>query len=91
MIIKLFAALYTDKNIYYFDEDSGEAIFSCSEMGILNVDLNNISLDNKFDVDDSDTIILMRLLAWHIKFTKCKELKQELSEELMPVVWHPNK
>ena len=27
----------------------------------------------------------------HIKFEKCKELKKELSEELMPVVWNPNR
>ena len=33
----------------------------------------------------------MRLLAWYIKFTKQKELKKELSEELMPVVWHPHR
>ena len=27
----------------------------------------------------------------HIKFEKRKELKKELSEELMPVAWHPNR
>ena len=32
-------------------------------MGILNIDLNNINLDNNFDESDSDTIILIRLLA----------------------------
>ena len=57
-------------------------------MGILNIDLNNISLYNNFDEDDPDTIILIRPLAWHIKFGKRKELKNELSEELMPVVGH---
>ena len=45
-------------------------------MGILNVDLNNINLDIKFDEDDPDTIILIRLLAWHIKFEKRKTLKK---------------
>ena len=39
-------------------------------MGILNIDLNIIDLDNNFDEDDHDTIILIRLLAWHIKFEK---------------------
>ena len=58
-------------------------------MGILNIDLNNINLYNNFDEDDPDTIILIRLLAWHIKFEKRKELKKELNEELMPVAWHP--
>ena len=41
-------------------------------MGILNLDLNNISLDYNFDEDYPDTIILIRLLAWHIKFEKRK-------------------
>ena len=31
-------------------------------MGILNIDLNNINLDNNFDEGDPDTIILIRLL-----------------------------
>ena len=43
-------------------------------MGILKTDLNNINLDNNFDEDDSDSIIVIRLLAWHIKFEKRKEL-----------------
>ena len=45
-------------------------------MGILNIDLNNINLDNNFDEDDPDTIILIRLLAWHIRFEKHKALKK---------------
>ena len=54
-------------------------------MGILDIDLNNISLDDKLDEDGPDTIILIKILAWHIKFRKRKELKKELSEELMHV------
>ena len=38
-------------------------MFNCNEMGILNIDLNNINLDNNFDESDPDTIILIRLLA----------------------------
>ena len=41
-------------------------------MGILNIDINNINLDDNFDESDPDTIILTRLLAWHIKFIKRK-------------------
>ena len=33
-------------------------------MGILNINLNIINLDNNFDEDDSDTIIFISLLAW---------------------------
>ena len=67
------------------------SLFSCNEMGILNIDLNNINLDNNFDEDDSDNIILIRLLAWHIKFEKCKALRKNISEELMPILWRPKR
>ena len=83
--------MYADENILYFNEGSDDVIFNCNGMGILNIDLNNINLDNNFDEDDPDTIIFIRLLAWHIKFRICKELKKELRKELMPVAWHPDK
>ena len=91
MIKKFFTALYADKNIYYFNEGSGQAVYDCKGMSILDIDLNIISLDDKFDEDDPDTIILIRLFACHIKFKKCKELKKELTEELMPAAWHPDR
>ena len=68
--------MYPDENILYFDEDSGNVVFICNGMGILNIDLNNINLDNHFDEDNRDTIILVRLLAWYIKFEKRKALKR---------------
>ena len=45
-------------------------------MAILNIYLNNISIDNNFDEEDPDTIILIGILAWHVKFEKRKELKK---------------
>ena len=67
---------------YY--EDSGDALFSCNEMSILSINLNNINLDDtNYDEDDSETIIHIRLLAWHIKFENRKALKKELKEELI--------
>ena len=60
-------------------------------MGILNINLNNVGLNNKLEEDYPDTIILMRPLAQLIKFRKRKELKIELSDELMPVAWHPDR
>ena len=91
MIEKLFTALYADENILYFNEDSSNVVFNCNEMGILNTDINNINLDKDYDEDDPDTIILIRLLAWHTKFEKRKALKKDISEYLMPVAWHPNR
>ena len=60
-------------------------------MGILKIDLNNMNLDNNFDEDNPDTIILIILLAWHIKFEKRKELKTQknINEGLIQIVWHP--
>ena len=55
--------MYVDKNMFCFSEDSGDAGFSCNGMGILRIDLNNINFDKNFCEDDSDTIILIRLLA----------------------------
>ena len=49
--------------MFCFSEDSGDAGFSCNGMGILRIDLNNINFDKNSCEDDSDTIILIRLLA----------------------------
>ena len=91
MVKKLFTAFYTDENILYFNEDSGNVVFNCNEMGILNIDLNNINLYNNFDKDDPDTVILIRLLVWHIKFEKHKALKKESIKELITIAWHPKR
>ena len=52
-IKKLLTALYADDNVLNFDEDSGDAVCSCNDMGILSTDLNNINLvDTNYDEDD---------------------------------------
>ena len=77
MIDKLYTDLYTHKNILSLNEDSSDAIFPCNYMGVLNIDLNNINCENtNYDEDDPDTIILIKLLAWHIKSEKPKALKK---------------
>ena len=92
MIKILFTALYAYENILYFNEDSGNVTFCCNGMSILSIDLNNVNFnDTNYDEDDPNTIILIRLLAWHIKFKKGKALKKELNEELIPVAWHPKR
>ena len=75
LIKKFFTYLYADENILYFDEDSGKVVFNYNGMHILNVDLNIISLDNNLDENDPDATILIRNLAWHIKFEEQRELK----------------
>ena len=60
-------------------------------MGILNIDLKNINLGNSFDEDDRDTVIHIKLSAWHVKFEKPQTLEKDLNEELMPIAWHPKR
>ena len=102
MIWKLFTALYADKNILYFNDDSSNATFCCNEMDILSVNLDNINFDDtNYEKDDPDTIIPIRLLALHIKFERHKtfnkrwrinwsEVKNlsDSSEELMLIAWN---
>ena len=89
IIKNLFTALYTDDNIHYFNEDSGNAVFSCNGMGILNIYFKNINLDDiNHNQDDPKTIIHIRLLDCHIKFEKRKALKKDLNEKLIPIAWH---
>ena len=90
MIKILFNVFYADKNILFFNEGSCYVIFSCNGMAILNIDINNVNLDDtNYDEDDPDTTILVKRLAWHMKFEKHKALKKKRSEELMPIVCHP--
>ena len=62
-------------NILYFNEDSSNPVLNCIEMGVLKIDLKNINLDNNFDENNPDSIILIRLLVSRIKFEKRKALK----------------
>ena len=48
MIKTLYTDLGTDEDTLYFNEDSGNVVFSCIEMDFLNIDLNDINLDKKF-------------------------------------------
>ena len=86
-IIKKKLMLWMEMKIYS-NEDSGEVVFNYNEIGVVNIDLNHISLDDNFDKDDPDTIVLDRHLAWHIKFEKRKALKKQLNKELIPAAWH---
>ena len=63
IIKKLYNALYADDGLLFNDENSGDVIFCCNGMGILSVNLNNINLDNNFDKDDPNTIILIKLFG----------------------------
>ena len=40
--------------MFYFNEGSGNFVFFYNEIGILNIYIININLDNNFDEDDPD-------------------------------------
>ena len=63
MINELFTIFKLIKIYLYFNQDYINVVFSCNEMGILNIDPNNINLGNNFDKDDPNTVILIRILA----------------------------
>ena len=68
MIKKLLTALYADDNIFCFNEEFCNAVFSCNKMGILSIDLIDINLDDtNYDEVDPETNIQIRILALHIE------------------------
>ena len=64
-----------NRTCYYFDEITKLEDFDIDnilidEMGILNIDLNNINLGNNFDEYDSDIFILVRPGILNLKNAK---------------------
>ena len=68
--------MYADENIIYFNEGSGDAIFDYNERGIVNINLNNINLDDNFDEEDPNTIILISLWLGILHLENAKNLKK---------------
>ena len=75
--VNLYTTLYADENMLCFNEDFGNVVFNCNEMGTLHVDLNCINLDNNnFDENDPDTIIHVRLFVGILNLKNVKHLKK---------------
>ena len=55
-------------------------------MHILCVNLDKIYLDNDFDEDNPDVIIVIKRLAWQSKFKKHKALKKKIGKELITIM-----
>ena len=92
MIKNPYAAFFADDNILFFDECSGNVIFTTDEIGVLFVNLSSINLDDDiFYEDDPKTITHARLLAWHNKLKQRKVFKKEITKELMPEAQDPTK
>ena len=80
MLEKFHDTLNAIDDILIFNEDFSKITFFVNQMGILGVDLDRINLDNddNFDEYDPDTIVHVRLLAWHSKFEEHKAPKKDL-------------
>ena len=76
MIKKLYTTLYTDENIFYFNEDSLNDVFFCNKMGILNIDLNNINFDNIFMKMILTLLFLSDFWLSILSLKKAKHLKK---------------
>ena len=67
-------------------KDSDNVAFSSDEISLLSGNLNNINIGHvNFDVDDPETIVHVRLMAWHNRLNNVKHLKKNIRKELMSV------
>ena len=87
MLEKFHNASNANDDILFFDKDFSKVTFFANQIGILGIDLDKINIDdyNNFDKDDPETIIYVRLLAWHSKYEKLKAFNKDICKELMPV------
>ena len=79
MIKKLYTAFYRDENIPHFDKDSGNVVFSCNEMGILNIDLYILRILILITILMKMILILLFLLDFWLgilNLEKVKDLKK---------------
>ena len=77
MIKKLFTALYADEDTLYFNEDFGNVVFSCNEIGTRNIDLNCINLDdNNLDEDDPDPLFMSDFCLGILNLKNAKHFKK---------------
>ena len=82
MLEKFDNALHASDDILFFNESFDKVTFVANQRHNLAVDLDEINLDhdNNFYEDDPDTIVHVRLLAWHSKFEKCKAFNKKISK-----------
>ena len=69
-------SLYEDENMLYFNEDSDNDVFNCNQMGILNIDLNSINLDNIFIKMILIPVFLSDLWLAKLNLKNAKHLKK---------------
>ena len=87
MLKKLYNDVFFNDYVVFLKAEFDNVTVFSDDMGLLNVDLNNVSLDDtNFDNHDSETTIHVKFMAWCIWYKKCKTCKKEISKELIPAV-----
>ena len=82
MITGLDIAGFSNHDVVFVNEYSGNVIFSSDEMSILSVDLDRIILDDvNFDEDDPETIFHVRLMTWLNRFKPRRAFKKDKSKK----------
>ena len=82
MITGLDIAGFSNHDVVFVNEYSGNVIFSSDEMSILSVDLDRIILDDvNFDEDDPETIFHVRLMTWLNRFKQRRAFKKDKSKK----------
>ena len=78
MLEKLDNFLHANDDILFYNEDLNKVTFIACQRHILSADLDKIKfgIDSNFYEDYPDTIIHVRLLAWHSNFKKRKAFKK---------------
>ena len=68
----------------FLGEVFSKVTFFANKMGILGVGKSGDEIDlddnNNFCEDDPETIMHVKILAWHNKFKICKTLKEKISK-----------
>ena len=99
MIKKLFCQatsfnFFSSQNSFCVMDISFNFFSSENSFFVMHVSFNFLSNQNSFFVKHISFNFFSRqnsFFIMHIKFEKHKALKKELSEELIPLVWHPNR
>ena len=72
--------LFNDGIIFVNGDSDNVTIFS-DDMGLVNVYLNNVSLEDvNFDNDDPETIIHVKFMVWCNRYKQHKTCKKEISK-----------
>ena len=91
MLKDLHEVMIFSHHVVLVHANSDDVTFFSDDMGLVNVDLNNFSLDDdNFDIVYPETIIPVRLMAScnrHKQHKACKKKKKK--ERIIPVTWHP--